>query len=61
MPRVLNFSPADEIVKEIKIKPITPSRIIHQGRLCRRPEFSNIIRALLRRTWLLSYFHDRGG
>jgi len=59
MPMVLNLAPVNETARQIKIKLITPTRIINQGRLCRRPGFGNIIRALLRRIWLLSYFHDQ--
>lgn len=36
----------------------TPTRIIHQGRMSRRPQFSVLLRSLLRRVWLLSHFHD---
>lgn len=37
---------------------LTPTRIVHQGRICRRPQFSVLVRSLLRRVSLLSHFHD---
>lgn len=58
-PETLNLNPTDEKAKEIKIKFLTPTRIIYQGKICRRPQFHILIRALLRRIWLLSYFHDQ--
>ncbi|MEO0080662.1 MAG: CRISPR system precrRNA processing endoribonuclease RAMP protein Cas6, partial [candidate division WOR-3 bacterium] len=37
---------------------LTPTRIIYQGRMARRPQFHVLMRSLLRRLWLLAYFHD---
>lgn len=54
-----DLAPADVPVSRLRLELITPTRLIHQGRLCRRPEFHILIRALLRRIWLLSTFHDQ--
>uniref|UniRef100_A0A7C4CBE6 CRISPR system precrRNA processing endoribonuclease RAMP protein Cas6 n=1 Tax=candidate division WOR-3 bacterium TaxID=2052148 RepID=A0A7C4CBE6_UNCW3 len=38
---------------------LTPTRIIHHGRMSRRPQFHVLINSLLRRLRLLSCFHDQ--
>ncbi|MEO0025993.1 MAG: CRISPR system precrRNA processing endoribonuclease RAMP protein Cas6 [candidate division WOR-3 bacterium] len=54
-----NFVPTQTPVSKVRIEFLTPTRIIYQGRLCRRPQFHILVRALLRRLWLLSTFHDQ--
>jgi len=49
----------DKIAKQVRITFLTPTRITLRGKLCRRPGFDIIIRSLLRRLLLLSYFHDQ--
>jgi hypothetical protein len=56
----LNLSASDgAATNQVRITFLTPTRLTVQGKLCRRPGFDIIIRGLLRRFWLLSYFHDQ--
>jgi len=41
------------------IRLLTPTCIIYQGKMSRRPQFHVLIRSLLRRIGLLAYFHDQ--
>jgi CRISPR-associated endoribonuclease Cas6 len=41
----------------IKLKFLTPTRIVYKGETLKNPEFEKIIPNLLRRIFLLSYFH----
>ncbi|MEO0099666.1 MAG: CRISPR system precrRNA processing endoribonuclease RAMP protein Cas6 [candidate division WOR-3 bacterium] len=45
-------------VKEIKIKLLTPLRIIYQGKTAQNLDFHIVMRNLLRRLGLISYFHS---
>lgn len=42
----------------VTVRFLTPTRIIYQGKMTRRPQFHVIVRSLLRRIGLLAYFHD---
>ncbi|MEO0005062.1 MAG: CRISPR system precrRNA processing endoribonuclease RAMP protein Cas6 [candidate division WOR-3 bacterium] len=58
-PETLSLQRTDEKAKEVKVNFLTPTRIIYQGKISRRPQFHILTRSLLRRLWLLSYFHDQ--
>uniref|UniRef100_A0A7C6A8Q7 CRISPR system precrRNA processing endoribonuclease RAMP protein Cas6 n=1 Tax=candidate division WOR-3 bacterium TaxID=2052148 RepID=A0A7C6A8Q7_UNCW3 len=45
-------------VKQIRLEFLTPLRIIYQGRLAQSLDFHILVRNLLRRIGLLSYFHS---
>jgi len=56
----LNLLASDgEATNHVRITFLTPTRLTVQGKLCRRAGFDIVIRGLLRRFWLLSYFHDQ--
>ncbi len=38
---------------------LTPTRIIRQGKMVKKPEFPILLRSLFRRITLLAYFHDQ--
>jgi DNA-binding transcriptional regulator of glucitol operon len=50
---VSKMAPRDEVV----LRFITPTRLVHDGRLVMDPEFPILLRALLRRISSLAYFH----
>jgi len=47
-------------LRRVSLRTLTPIRIIHGGKLARAMDFHLLIRALLRRLCLLSYFHCDG-
>ncbi|MEO0128386.1 MAG: CRISPR system precrRNA processing endoribonuclease RAMP protein Cas6 [candidate division WOR-3 bacterium] len=53
----IDFSVPKQKIKTIKIEFQTPTRIVYQGIILRNPEFYKIIPNLLRRLFLISYFH----
>jgi len=52
------FDGQDE-AESMTLQFLTPTRIIYQGRMARRPPFHVVLRSLLRRIGLLAYFHDQ--
>ncbi len=55
----LELAPGADNPARVTLYFTTPLRIIHEGRMVRRPEFHILMRALLRRLGLLAYFHDQ--
>ncbi|MGB9722085.1 MAG: CRISPR system precrRNA processing endoribonuclease RAMP protein Cas6 [bacterium] len=53
----LDFSVPKRKIDSISIEFQTPTRIVQQGEVVRNPEFRKIVPNLLRRIYLLSYFH----
>lgn len=51
------FGPADPTPKRLTLNFLTPTRIAYNGSLTLDIQFHTIIRSLLRRVSLLSYFH----
>lgn len=51
------FSIPQSKIKSVKLTFLTPTRIVHQGEALKNPAFSKIIPNLLRRIFLLAYFH----
>ena len=56
----LVFPIPSSLPERLKILFITPTRLIYNSRLSRVPEFHILVRSLLRRLSLLSYYHSRG-
>ncbi|MCX8014624.1 MAG: CRISPR system precrRNA processing endoribonuclease RAMP protein Cas6, partial [candidate division WOR-3 bacterium] len=57
-PKQLKLTNAKKPVSKIKIKFLTPFRIIYEGKVVQHLDFHILIRSLLRRIGLLSYFHS---
>lgn len=55
----LSFTKVSKPCSYLIIHFLTPTRLIYQGKMAQRIEFHILIRALLRRIGLLSYFHDQ--
>lgn len=57
--QTLNLAPTSETATNVTFIFTTPTHIVYQGRVARRPAFHVVFRSLLRRLGLLAYFHDQ--
>jgi hypothetical protein len=55
----LSLAPTAEIAASVTLSFSTPTHIVYEGRVARRPAFHVVFRSLLRRLGLLAYFHDQ--
>lgn len=55
----LSLAPTAETTASVTLSFSTPTHIVYQGRVARRPAFHVVFRSLLRRIGLLAYFHDQ--
>jgi hypothetical protein len=55
----LSLAPTAETAVSATLIFSTPTHIVYQGRVARRPAFHVVFRSLLRRIGLLVYFHDQ--
>ncbi len=58
-PQRLTFSSPSDPSSQLTLHFLTPTRIIYQGKMVKKPEFPILLRSLLRRITLLAYFHDQ--
>lgn len=57
--QMLSLAPTAETATSATLSFTTPTHIVYQGRVARRPGFHVVLRSLLRRIGLLAYFHDQ--
>jgi len=57
--QTLDLAPTAETATSATFSFTTPTHIVYQGRVARRPAFHVVFRSLLRRLGLLAYFHDQ--
>ena len=57
--QTLSLAPTAETATSTTLSFSTPTHIVYQGRVARRPAFHVVFRSLLRRLGLLAYFHDQ--
>jgi hypothetical protein len=55
----LSLAPTAETASSVTLSFSTPTHIVYQGRVARRPAFHVVFRSLLRRIGLLAYFHNQ--